>query len=153
MLAQRMPPQSEGILVAGRDEADPPDADEGVELVGQRHALCNRAVRQRIPGEPGPVVLFDGGGHVRGRAVVLRVVAPHEALQLREFSDHVRDQIGLRKRCGATGQCAIAVGKLAGDGGQVDEKVLQQERARLGLDKPIALQFVTWVVGAARPRR
>ena len=31
--------------------------------------------------------------------------------------------------------------KLAGDGGRVDEKVLQQERARLGLDKPIPQQF------------
>jgi peptide/nickel transport system permease protein len=28
--------------------------------------------------------------------------------------------------------------------------VLQQERARLGLDKPIAVQFVEWVGGAAR---
>ncbi len=43
----------------------------------------------------------------------------------------------------------IVLLKLAGDGGQVDEKLLQQERARLGLDQPIALQFVTWVAGAA----
>ena len=40
--------------------------------------------------------------------------------------------------------------KLAGDGGRVDESVLQQERARLGLDKPIALQFVDWTLGAMR---
>ena len=38
--------------------------------------------------------------------------------------------------------------KLAGDGGRVDETVLQQERARLGLDKPIAQQFVDWTLGA-----
>jgi peptide/nickel transport system permease protein len=40
--------------------------------------------------------------------------------------------------------------KLAGDGGRVDETVLQQERARLGLDKPIAQQFVDWTLGAIR---
>ena len=40
--------------------------------------------------------------------------------------------------------------KLAGDGGRVEESVLQQERARLGLDKPIALQFVDWTLGAMR---
>src|SRR6266545_6387631 len=44
----------------------------------------------------------------------------------------------------------IVVLKLAGDGGRVDETVLQQERAKLGLDKPIALQFVDWIWGAMR---
>jgi peptide/nickel transport system permease protein len=44
----------------------------------------------------------------------------------------------------------IVVLKLAGDGGQIDESVLQQERARLGLDKPIALQFIDWTLGAMR---
>jgi peptide/nickel transport system permease protein len=38
--------------------------------------------------------------------------------------------------------------KLAGDGGRVEESVLQQERARLGLDKPIPQQFVDWTLGA-----
>jgi peptide/nickel transport system permease protein len=38
--------------------------------------------------------------------------------------------------------------KLAGDGGRVEESVLQQERARLGLDKPIAQQFMDWTLGA-----
>jgi peptide/nickel transport system permease protein len=44
----------------------------------------------------------------------------------------------------------IVLLKLAGDGGSVDETVLQAERARLGLDKPIAVQFVNWLAGAAR---
>jgi len=44
----------------------------------------------------------------------------------------------------------IVLLKLAGDGGRVDETVLQQERARLGLDKPIPLQFVDWTLGALR---
>src|SRR5438067_8222663 len=41
----------------------------------------------------------------------------------------------------------IVLLKLAGDGGRVDEGVLQLERARLGLDKPMAMQFVSWIVG------
>src|SRR6266567_8879185 len=40
--------------------------------------------------------------------------------------------------------------KLAGDSGRVDETVLPQERAKLGLDKPIAQQFVDWIIGAVR---
>jgi peptide/nickel transport system permease protein len=44
----------------------------------------------------------------------------------------------------------IVLLKLAGDGGQVDQRVLDQERARLGLNQPIAQQFVTWLLGAIR---
>jgi len=44
----------------------------------------------------------------------------------------------------------IVLLKLAGDGGRVDENVLRQERAKLGLDKPIAQQFLDWIAGAAR---
>lgn len=40
--------------------------------------------------------------------------------------------------------------KLAGDGGQVAPEVIDQERARLGLNKPMAVQFVDWLWGAAR---
>ena len=44
----------------------------------------------------------------------------------------------------------IVLLKLAGDGGRVDETVLQAERAKLGLDKSIPRQFVGWILGAAR---
>ncbi len=44
----------------------------------------------------------------------------------------------------------IVLLKLAGDGGRIEESVLQQERAKLGLDKPIAQQFVDWILGAMR---
>lgn len=40
--------------------------------------------------------------------------------------------------------------KLAGDGGQVAPEVLEQERVRLGLNKPMIVQFVDWIWGAAR---
>lgn len=38
---------------------------------------------------------------------------------------------------------------LRGDGVAVTEEVIQQERARLGLDKPLAAQFVDWMTGLA----
>ena len=44
----------------------------------------------------------------------------------------------------------IVLLKLAGDGGRIEESVLQQERAKLVLDKPIAQQFVDWILGAMR---
>ena len=40
--------------------------------------------------------------------------------------------------------------KLQGDGGQVAAEVLDQERARLGLDKPMAVQLYEWLWGAVR---
>jgi peptide/nickel transport system permease protein len=40
--------------------------------------------------------------------------------------------------------------KLAGDGGQVAPEVLEQERIRLGLNKPMIVQFFDWIWGAAR---
>jgi peptide/nickel transport system permease protein len=44
----------------------------------------------------------------------------------------------------------IVLLKLAGDGGQVSDAVLQEERARLGLDRPLPQQFTEWIAGAAR---
>jgi peptide/nickel transport system permease protein len=40
--------------------------------------------------------------------------------------------------------------KLRGDGAQVSEEVLQQERKRLGLDRPLIVQFGDWMWGLAR---
>jgi peptide/nickel transport system permease protein len=39
--------------------------------------------------------------------------------------------------------------KLRGDGAAVSEEMLQAERARLGLDKPLHEQFADWMVGLA----
>jgi len=39
--------------------------------------------------------------------------------------------------------------KLRGDGGSVSQEVIDAERARLGLDKPLATQFADWMVGVA----
>ncbi|MDB5379838.1 MAG: peptide transporter permease, partial [Rubritepida sp.] len=37
--------------------------------------------------------------------------------------------------------------KLRADGGHVTEEILQRERARLGLDKPLPVQFAEWMKG------
>jgi peptide/nickel transport system permease protein len=40
--------------------------------------------------------------------------------------------------------------RLAGDRGSVSQEMLQAERARFGLDKPVWQQFATWIGGVAR---
>ncbi len=40
--------------------------------------------------------------------------------------------------------------RLGGEGGMVSEEQLQKERARLGLDRHLAIQFVDWMVGLAK---
>ena len=39
--------------------------------------------------------------------------------------------------------------KLRGDGGSVTQETIEKERARLGLDQPLAVQFGQWMVGLA----
>jgi peptide/nickel transport system permease protein len=39
--------------------------------------------------------------------------------------------------------------KLRGDGGNVTQEVVDQERKRLGLDRPVLVQFKDWMVGLA----
>jgi hypothetical protein len=50
-----------GILVAGRQLPDAEEADQGLELVGERHARPT-AARQRVAGEARLVVGLDGLG-------------------------------------------------------------------------------------------
>ena len=102
-----MPAQAERILFAGGDEADSPNGDQRIELVGERHALRDRPLRQRVAGEARPVVLLDRRRDVRRLAVVLGVVTAHEALQFGKFADHVRDEVGLRELRGALRRRAI----------------------------------------------
>src|SRR5215475_7838960 len=39
--------------------------------------------------------------------------------------------------------------KLRGDGGNVSQEMIEMERKRLGLDKPLINQFADWMVGLA----
>ena len=38
--------------------------------------------------------------------------------------------------------------RLSGEGGLVDQEAIDQERHRLGLDRPLPIQFATWIWGA-----
>ena len=62
-------------------------------------------------------MVFNRIGHVRAQAIIERVIAAHDALQLGEFADHVGDQIALGQQRGLIGlvsQCFPA--KLLADG-------------------------------------
>jgi peptide/nickel transport system permease protein len=39
--------------------------------------------------------------------------------------------------------------KLRGDGGAVSQETIEMERQKLGLDKPLVIQFKDWMVGVA----
>src|SRR5258708_6953489 len=43
----------------------------------------------------------------------------------------------------------VVEGKLRGDGGNISQKVVDMERRRLGLDKPLINQFADWMIGLA----
>jgi len=40
--------------------------------------------------------------------------------------------------------------RYSGDRGSVSQEILNQERARIGLDKPVWQQFATWIWGVVR---
>ena len=98
--AQCVATQCERVAVAGRDLADAEHADQRFELVGQRDDRANLAARQAVAGEAWFVVIFDGIGDVGSQAVMLGVVAAHDALQFGEFADHVGQQVGLGQHGG-----------------------------------------------------
>ena len=97
--AQRRTAELIGIAGAGRLLADRPEADEGIELVGEGDGHCNRVavlfLRHRVRRALGLVVQLDGAGDLGLGADGFRVVAAHQALQLGELSDHAGDEIGL----------------------------------------------------------
>ena len=109
-----MAAQSERILVAGRHQADAVDADQGIQLVGQRRRRADVVLRQRIAGEARPVMLLDGARHFLALAVMQGIVLAHDALQLGELAHHVGEQVGLGQMRGALGQLGAGV-EVAGD--------------------------------------
>src|SRR4029453_11554668 len=40
--------------------------------------------------------------------------------------------------------------KLRGDGGTVSQETIEMERKRMGLDKPLPVQFGEWMIGMAK---
>ena len=86
----------------------PNSAGQRLELVGERDREADAVARQRVAGEARLVVVLDRVGDLRRLAVVARVVAAHDALQLGELADHVGQQVGLGQQRGAVGLRASA---------------------------------------------
>ena len=129
--AQRMAAQCERILVAGGCLADAEQADQRLELVGQRDDDAGAVARQRIAGKARLVVILDRERDLVGQAVVARVVAAHDALQLGKLADHVGQQVGLgelRRLFGLRGQRRTA--ELLADGAR--DRAHPAARARPG---------------------
>ena len=120
-----MATQRKRVFVAAGQVANAEHAHQGFELVGQGHSHAGQPARQRIAGKTGLVMVFNGIGHGFAQAIVERVVASHDALQLRELPHHVGHEIGL-------GQ----LGRLVGLGHQ--RLVAQTSRDGAG-DAPHAL--------------
>jgi hypothetical protein len=91
---QRRPPQRIGVLAPGRLLVDRPEADQRVELVGERDGDRDRVGRHAVARAERLVVLLEAR---RPRVLALRqrVVAAHQALQLGELADHLGHEIGL----------------------------------------------------------
>ncbi len=93
--AKRRAPQRIGVLAAGRLLVDRPEADERVELVGERDRDRNRRRRNAVVRPLRLVVVFDRRGDARLLALGGRVIATHQPLQLRELADHFGREVGL----------------------------------------------------------
>jgi hypothetical protein len=72
-------------------------------LSAERDCAGDAALRQFVAGEARPVVRLDRVRDGRRLLVVQRVVAPHDALQLRELAHHASEQISLGELGGALG--------------------------------------------------
>ena len=110
--------QGVGVFVAGRNQANAPNTDQGFQLVGQRHGGSHFAVRQVVAGKTRLVVLLDGFGDFFGFAVQAGIVFAHRALQFGEFADHFGNQVGFGQTRGAFGCGGIraqSFGNVGGD--------------------------------------
>ena len=111
--AERGTSQRVRILRAGRLFVDRPEADQRVDLVGERDRDADRIGRHQIVRALRLVVILDGVGDRLVLALRLGVVAAHEALQLGEFADHFGEQIGLAQQRGALGLGAVGADHIA----------------------------------------
>ena len=91
--AERRAPEAEGVLGAGWLLAGGEDADDGVQLVRDRHRRAGARFGQLVARESRPVLFLEGGRDLEMLPVMGRVIAPHEPLQLRKFADHGRHQV------------------------------------------------------------
>ena len=105
--AQGRAAQGEGVFRARRLFIDGPEADERVDLVGERDGDGDGVRGDAIAGALRFVVILDGDADIVLLALQFRVTAAHEALRLRKFADDFRHQVGLAEFGGARGVVGV----------------------------------------------
>ncbi len=96
--------QTERVRRALRREPGSEDAADRVHLVGDRDDPAGHRRRQSVSREARPIVFLDRERYFRCLAGGQRVVAAHDALQVGELDNGVRDQVGLRQVGGPTSE-------------------------------------------------
>ena len=104
---QRRSPQRVGVFAAGRLLVDRPEADQRIELVGERDGDRDRRGRDAVVRALRLVVFLDRVGDARLFALRRRVIAAHQALQLGKLADHFGDEIGLGELRRALGEARV----------------------------------------------
>src|SRR5258706_6606012 len=98
---QSCAPETVRVLLPCRLESDAIDANQGLSAVGRHEHGSGQVLSLFASVLANQVLGADSVGH-RGRlTVVERVITTHEALQLREFTDHFGEQVGLGQIRGA----------------------------------------------------
>ncbi len=94
-------PETERILIRRWRAVRGEDTDQGIDPIrdADGESLWHR--RAYIPGESGPVMLRDSPGYRDALAIRLRVMAPHDTLELRELINHLGDKVTLRQEASA----------------------------------------------------
>jgi hypothetical protein len=87
--------QRERVGGASRRQIQAEKAGQGVQSIRQADRDAGGAPRQRVAAAAGQVVLGEAHGHRAILALRPRVLAPHDALQLRELADHPRREVAL----------------------------------------------------------
>jgi hypothetical protein len=163
---QRVPAQRIRVLVAGRLQADAPDADQDLGAVGDHQRLADEVGGAAVAlAAPVDVLVANRGGDLGRLAVVGRVVAAHDPLQLGKLADHVGQQVGLGQQRGAIGQRCVGA-DAGGDPGRdaphapdaialaaelaVVDDLVERRNARLERALPV-LVVEELRVGQARP--
>jgi len=102
--------QRKGVLGARGALADAEDAHQRIQAVCQGQCLASQTGGDGVAGKARQVLLFQCLGYFGRLAILLGVVAAHDALQLGELEYHLSDQV-------AFGQChgTLSVGNITLD--------------------------------------
>ena len=93
----------EGVLRTGGDLADGKESQQGIDLIRQGYRDPGPGFRQLVAGEPGEIMLADGRRYHRVLPSGFGVILADDALQLREFINHMGGQVCLGQIGGPAG--------------------------------------------------